>query len=540
MRLASMKRLLVKIKYLIIAGAIVSIYFIVSYTLFKNVINKNEGDIKNIPRMALKLPNVIVHFDMKGSPPKLSYLKTLLPKLRELGVTGLLMEYEDMFPYDGRLVNISAKNCYDKSELKEFLTMVTQMGFDIIPLVQTFGHMEHVLKLEQYENLREVRNRPDSICPSRAESQNLINEMIGQIIKFHKEIFPMKYIHIGCDEVYNMNKCYQCLKRDLPDTDIYLNQVKVVTNIVKTFSSDTTVLIWDDMLRDIPIGDWERANLKIEPVYWSYGPNIKVSHINMMKYHKKFKNIWIASAFKGADGRASTYPNLRKRFSNNFSWLTTIFNYKFGGENNIFNFEGIILTGWSRYSHFDPPCELLPVSIPSLYLNLLLVQKLKQGVGDVENNDLTYFYTKYLQNNLSAHLHCDELLIIDYVNMNQCHFDGNELYEVLLNWDQQNTNILNTIDNSSNYLYAVDFYSSTHNINMNNIEKNIDWVNSSLNEVDYFKKKIMNIMIQYFDHFFIEEYIDFKMYKINKILNDLFKDLNNMSKVRYWKQRPYK
>lgn len=117
MRLASMKRLSVKIKCLIIIGAVVTMYFTVSYNLFKDVVSKNE-DIKNISRMSLKLPNVIVHFDMKGSPPKLSYLKTLLPKLRELGVTGFLMEYEDMFPYDGRLLNISAKNCYKKSEVR--------------------------------------------------------------------------------------------------------------------------------------------------------------------------------------------------------------------------------------------------------------------------------------------------------------------------------------------------------------------------------------------------------------------------------------
>lgn len=322
--------------------------------------------------------------------------------------------------------------------------------------------------------------------------------------------------------------------------DIYLNQVKIVTDIVKTFSPETTILIWDDMLREISISDWERVNLNIEPVYWSYSPNIKVSHVNMMKYHKKFKNIWIASAFKGADGRAITYPNLRKRFSNHFSWLTTILDYKFGGEDDIFNFEGIILTGWSRYSHFDSPCELLPVAIPSLYLNLLLVQKFKAGVGDVENSDLTYFYTNYLQNDLSAHLHCDELLIIDYVNVKQCHFDGNELYEILLNWDIKNTNILNSIDDSSNNMYGVDFYSRTHNINMNNIDKNIDWLNSSLYEVEYFKKKITKVMLQYFDQFFINEYVDFKIYKINKILNDLFKDLKSMSKVKYWKQRPYK
>ena len=45
----------------------------------------------------------LVHFDLKGAAPKIGYLQKLLPFLKNSGATGLLVEYEDMYPYEGTL-----------------------------------------------------------------------------------------------------------------------------------------------------------------------------------------------------------------------------------------------------------------------------------------------------------------------------------------------------------------------------------------------------------------------------------------------------
>lgn len=65
----------------------------------------------------VNLSKVIVHIDLKGSPPKLEYLTSLLPLLNDVGANGLLMEYEDMFPYKGDIVNLSSKYCYKEHEV---------------------------------------------------------------------------------------------------------------------------------------------------------------------------------------------------------------------------------------------------------------------------------------------------------------------------------------------------------------------------------------------------------------------------------------
>ena len=44
----------------------------------------------------------IVHFDLKGAPPSIDYMKKVVTISKELGATGVLIEYEDMFPWTGR------------------------------------------------------------------------------------------------------------------------------------------------------------------------------------------------------------------------------------------------------------------------------------------------------------------------------------------------------------------------------------------------------------------------------------------------------
>ena len=54
----------------------------------------------------------LVHLDLKGAPPKISYYRKIFPLFKTLGAKGLLIEYEDMFPYSGNLQMLAANNAY--------------------------------------------------------------------------------------------------------------------------------------------------------------------------------------------------------------------------------------------------------------------------------------------------------------------------------------------------------------------------------------------------------------------------------------------
>lgn len=165
---------------------------------------------------------------------KVSYILKILPMLKTLGATGILIEYEDTFPYSDILSPITAKNAYSRRNIIEILQAAHSLDLKVIPLVQTFGHMEFALKLKEFVHLREVPESPQSICPSLNSSFTLIETLLTQVIQLHtlsqqqqkilmtrkgrddengKDIPELTHIHIGCDEVYQLGECPRCREK---------------------------------------------------------------------------------------------------------------------------------------------------------------------------------------------------------------------------------------------------------------------------------------------------------------------------------------
>lgn len=159
----------------------------------------------------------LVHLDLKGSPPKLTYLREFIPYAKSVGATGVILEYEDFFPYANDLEAISNQNHYTRAELKQLFDLLKENKMKVIPLIQTYGHLEFVLKLKQYSHLRESSKHFQVISPCLNDTyEKLIFRMIDQILETHPE--DLEYIHIGCDEVYHVNVNAACKSMEQLET----------------------------------------------------------------------------------------------------------------------------------------------------------------------------------------------------------------------------------------------------------------------------------------------------------------------------------
>ncbi|XP_012271746.1 hexosaminidase D [Orussus abietinus] len=319
----------------------------------------------------------LVHLDLKGAPPRLCYFEKLFPLLRSWGATGLLLEWEETFPYTRELTPIGSNGLqgqssgYTNQEARQLLQMAGDSGLAVIPLVQTFGHMEFVLKHKEWRSLREVEHFPSSMCPSNPGTLLLVKSLIRQIVTFHPDI---QYLHIGADEIWHLGLCSVCIKRATSSkhgrSSLYLEHILAIAQFIQDTYPYLKIIIWDDMLRSIDLQVLKEyyVGKYVEPMIWHYSARETFSLPPDLwdKYSSVFPNIWAATAFKGATGSCQHIPIIHHHVSNHERWLEELSTHV----NKVHEFRGTAFTGWSRYDHYATMCELLPTAIPSLALCL--------------------------------------------------------------------------------------------------------------------------------------------------------------------------
>ncbi|CAG7833840.1 unnamed protein product [Allacma fusca] len=462
--------------------------------------------------MKLRIPYKLVHLDLKGAPPKMSYIvNELLPLIHSAGANGLLVEYEDTFPFHGSYLSQLYNGVYTLDEIKWLLREAANLNFEVIPLIQTFGHMEYVLKKKPFQSLRENPRYAQTICPKQNTSWNLITQLIDQVIELHP---ASNYIHIGCDEAYQVSECPLCKNTD-PKT-IFVDHVTRISNYIKT-KYKKNVIIWDDMLRKYYTNELVSSNLgsTTEVMIWDYTEDVErlIPNYLMDMYTSVFPHIWVASAFKGAFGEKLYNVNINRHALNHLSWLKTLGNY----QAKIKNFRGFALTGWSRYDHFAVLCELLPVAVPSLLLNLLILKhrNVRESIKA-----------------LGVELKCD--LVNVELPIGYCQWPGDRLYNQLIELESlqnQITSLIartdssgwftrwNILNNYTNPSRLVQFYNDT-----TNLKTLLEMSRIKLEEQlsTYYQKSITSQWLS-----MVLEPLEFK-------LNIIIKDIQNLSKRTSW------
>ncbi|XP_058808001.1 hexosaminidase D-like isoform X2 [Phymastichus coffea] len=494
-------------------------------------IDKNNVDKSSYRSESFYKGHKMVHLDLKGAPPVINYYRYLFPVIKKLGATGILIEYEDMFPFKDDLADASAENCYSESEISVIQEIAKENNLIVIPLIQTFGHLEFLLKLKKYIDYREVYRYPQVVCPTYNKTQSLLFTMIDQVITLHPHI---QYLHIGADEVYQLGECIRCAEKmsmnQWNKKQLFLNHVHAVASYIKKKYPRLVVLMWDDEYRDIEPQEIISRGLNklVQPVVWKYttDPMSVLTDQLWENYAQVWKSVWVATAFKGATAPDRYYTDISYHVENHQRWLEIIVR-----QSKRIKFQGVMLTGWQRYDHFSVLCELIPSALPSLAVNLMVLQSSDYNTFPVE-----------VPRQIMDILNCDGLITLSLpepqYGWTKCNYFGSSIYSATLRLHSLCQDIARMEQDSTFKGWLKPYNIKYVFSNPSHVERAVVELDRYKMEINYIEKEMKSAMEGIYNNYTIQEWLETYVYPLNDKINALWDAKEKILDRESWPRRP--
>ncbi|MHA1680765.1 MAG: family 20 glycosylhydrolase [Promethearchaeota archaeon] len=261
-----------------------------AFWTFFQVLDSSRSEVDSrqkisIPAMMIRdkpdFDSRIVQIHLKTHLHRFSYLMARLRLMANLKINAVLWEWEDKLPFNETL-GIRHPLAFNEQETRLLVKYCEELGMESIPLVQTYGHLEFVLKHDRWAHLKEnpgafeVESTMD-ICALHPETLPLLEKMIDDMVKFHPN---STYLHVGGDEVYTIGTCPRCRKyaEEHGEGDLakgkgilYVTHMNKIINMVK--SRGKIPMIWHDYLLKYP-SNLDNLDKDVIIVYWRYGEDL--------------------------------------------------------------------------------------------------------------------------------------------------------------------------------------------------------------------------------------------------------------------------
>jgi hypothetical protein len=227
--------------------------FVVSAAVFGTALERTETEI------------IGFHIDMNIAQFRGEYLKQELKRLAGLGYNTIIWEVENNITWDTCPECVSP-DAFTKEEFKNILAYSRTLGLEPIPLLQTIGHCEYVLKNEKYKGLAELPDRIDQYCPRNPDVVPFLRKWAHEYLEVFGDV---KYFHLGADEAYSLGQCPRCsaYAKEHSLSDLYISHINAVSQILT--EKGIRPIIWGDMILHHPEA-LDKLSKKVMIFDWLY------------------------------------------------------------------------------------------------------------------------------------------------------------------------------------------------------------------------------------------------------------------------------
>lgn len=196
-------------------------------------VNLPKCQIKDFPSVA----NRFMHVDIKHHREKEEYMYAMLDQFAENKINQVIIEFEDKLAYETRPV-VGANDAFSIDWWIKWSEYAKARHIEVSPLVQGLGHVNFILKHEEFKHLRDDPESDWAFNPLMDETYEVQFDLYKDAIK----ATPFgKYVIVGGDEVETTGGALGSGQSPLELQLIWLG--KVCENVV---AQGRIPMVWDD------------------------------------------------------------------------------------------------------------------------------------------------------------------------------------------------------------------------------------------------------------------------------------------------------
>jgi len=223
-------------------------------------------------------------------------VKLMMRKMALMGMNAFMLYTEDTYEIKERPYFGYMRGRYTVEEMKELDAYALTLGIELIPCIQTLGHLSTALR---WAATAPYKDTPDVLLVGEEETYRLIEDMIRTVAN----IFTTKRIHIGMDETHSLGTGQSLDKNGYhPREELFFEHLNRVAKIAEKYGLHP--MMWSDMffrmagkglenLRDydprVVLADdiADKIPQNVQQVFWDYYRPDEEFYSTAIEKHRK-------------------------------------------------------------------------------------------------------------------------------------------------------------------------------------------------------------------------------------------------------------
>lgn len=268
----------------------------------------------------------------RGRVPTHATLEDLVDLCARLRLNVLMLYVEHPFAFRRHPEIGAGSDPLDAETILALDAYAAERGVELVPCLQSLGHMERVLSLERYADLAESERRW-SLSPSEPGTYALLGELYDEFLP----LFRSRRFNANCDEPFDLGRGRSAERapRKTPDR-LFADHVRQLEKLAARH--DKQLMIWADFPLKQPAA-LERIGTDVVMLDWWYEAEFDADRIRGLR--RRGYEVW---ACPGTSSWNALFPRVENAARNVARWAAA------GRRHGA---TGLLDTDWGDFGHYN-------------------------------------------------------------------------------------------------------------------------------------------------------------------------------------------